>query len=418
MSRVGGLAARLAAASSAGVIATVPALASASTPSPPGALPRLSARAAALIDESTGSQLFALNGAKELPIASTTKLMTALVTLERVKRLSTTFAQTDYRPAAVDSQIGLVPGERMSVHDLLLALLLPSADDAAVDLAYNVGGRSISRFVAMMNVRARQLGLLHTHYSTPVGLDTPGNHSSASDLVELARFMLTHHPFFARAVELPRAVLSTGDRARVVTNTNDLVGRVRWINGVKTGHTADAGYVLVGSGTRSGMALVSAVLGASSESARDANTVTLLDWGFAHFRQARLIVAGSVLARVPVRGQSNDRIPVIAARTVIEAIPKGSRVQVRLELPRQLSGPRVSHAVIGTAFVVVGASTLVRVPLLLERPIAAPPTSATMLITRLLTLVLLFLLLAGAAGLIVRRRERARRSNTAGAETA
>src|ERR1700733_2654470 len=147
-----------------------------------------------------GQQLWSYDGNRELAIASTTKMMTALVVLQHVKNLNTVFTQTDWDPAAADSQIGLIPGERMSVHDLLVALLLPSADDAAEDLAYNVGGGSVARFVAMMNADARELGLRHTHYSTPIGLDTPGNYSSASDLVKLATYELEHNRFFARIV--------------------------------------------------------------------------------------------------------------------------------------------------------------------------------------------------------------------------
>ena len=92
----------------------------------------------------------------------------------------------------------------MSVHDLLIAMMLPSADDAAEDLAYNVGHGSVARFLAMMNARAGQLGLTHTHYTTPIGLDTPGNYSSAGDLVTLARYLLQGEPFFKAVVALPR----------------------------------------------------------------------------------------------------------------------------------------------------------------------------------------------------------------------
>ena len=118
--------------------------------------PRLGARAAALIDESSGQQLYGLNANAEVAIASTTKLMTALVTLHHA-RLRDMFTDPDFIPAAEDSQIHLEPGERMSVHDLLIALMLPSADDAAEDLAFNVGHGSVSRFVAMMNARAHEL---------------------------------------------------------------------------------------------------------------------------------------------------------------------------------------------------------------------------------------------------------------------
>ncbi len=143
--------------------------------------PHLGVRAAALIEESSGEQLYGLNPDAELAIASTTKLMTALVTLHHA-RLREVFTDPNYYPASEDSQIGLVPGERMSVHDLLIALMLPSADDAAEDLAFNVGHGSVARFEAMMNARALELHLAHTHYTTPIGLDTPGNYSSASGL--------------------------------------------------------------------------------------------------------------------------------------------------------------------------------------------------------------------------------------------
>src|SRR5437660_1456594 len=132
--------------------------------------PAPGARAAALIEESSGQPLYSSNANAELPIASTTKLMTALVVLHHA-RLRQTFAAPAYYPAPAESQIGLVPGERMSMHDLLIALLLPSANDAAEDLAYNVGHGSVGRFVAMMNARAHELGLSHTHYTTPVRLD-------------------------------------------------------------------------------------------------------------------------------------------------------------------------------------------------------------------------------------------------------
>lgn len=209
--------------------------------------------------------------------------MTALVTLRRT-RLDEVFADPDFHLAADDSQIGLAPGERMTVHDLLIAMMLPSADDAAEDLAYNVGDGSVARFVAMMNAQARALGLTHTHYSTPIGLDTPGNYSSASDLAALARYLRRTQPFFRRVVALPRAVIRIGDDDQVVTNLNDLVGSVPWVNGVKTGHTLDAGYVLVGSGTRNGMTLISAVLGAPSENARELDTLELLRYGFDTFQ--------------------------------------------------------------------------------------------------------------------------------------
>ncbi len=344
--------------------------------------PQLEVSAAALYAPQTGQLLFGLEDQRELAIASTTKLMTALVTLRHVHHLGTVFTQNDWYPAAADSQLGLDPGDRMSVHDLLLAMMLPSADDAAEDLAYNVGRGSVARFVAMMNAEAALLGLSHTHYSTPIGLDTPGNYSTASDLVRLAAYDLSHSAYFARIVALPGAVLHTGP-VGYVANRNDLVGRVPWIDGVKTGHTDDAGYVLVASGERNGMKLISAVLGTSSEQARDSNTLALLDYGFEDFGLRTVVRAGEVLARPTVNERPGVRAALVAASTYTRVLPRDARVRVEVRAPRQVTGPLPARAVLGTATVIDGTRTIARVPLVLTR--ALPKVSGLTIAARFIT---------------------------------
>ncbi len=373
-----------------------------------GPPPALSARAAILVDQSTGQILFRDNAFHELPIASTTKLMTALLVIEHTRHLSAMFTEPDYYPAAVDSQIGLSPGERMSVHDLLLALLLPSADDAAEDLAYNVGHGSVGHFIAMMNVRARELGLRHTHYSTPIGLDTPGNYSDAADLVKLAGFLLTHHPFFAHAVALPAALLRTGSHRRYVTNRNTLVGRVPWINGVKTGHTGGAGYVLVGSGTQGGVTLLSAVLGTPTEAARNGDTLAVLKYGFANFRAVRPVLAGTVLATPTVKDRPGVHARAIAATSFVRVLPRSDHVRLRVEVPRQLAGPLRRHVRVGTVIVLANGRPIARVALLLAAalPAVSPLTIAARFIARPFTLLALVLLLVGVGAVAVRHRWR------------
>jgi serine-type D-Ala-D-Ala carboxypeptidase (penicillin-binding protein 5/6) len=393
-----------AAACAAGLLSLAPAGAAAQSP------PALSATAAALYAPQTGQMLYAVNANRRVPIASTTKLMTALITLQHVHRLSTMFTQNDWSPAAVDSQIGLVPGERMSVHDLLLALMLPSADDAAEDLAYNVGQGSVARFVGMMNAEARKLGLRHTHYSTPIGLDAPGNYSSASDLVRLAEDDLTQSNYFARIVDLRSAVLRSGNEVRYVTNRNDLLGEYPWIDGVKTGHTYDAGYVLVASGHRNGMSLVSAVLGTPSEQARDASTVALLEYGFRGFGPQTPVRKGQVLAQPTVRDSPGVHAPLVAADTFTRVLPRRSRIRIQVQAPRQLAGPMPAQAVVGTAVVIDGGHVLTRIPLVLARRL--PAVSGLTIATRFVTRPLALLVIAAAAGLAglglrsVRRRRR------------
>jgi D-alanyl-D-alanine carboxypeptidase (penicillin-binding protein 5/6) len=388
---------------------------------PAGATPRpaLSASAAILVSPDTGQRLYAYNASRELAIASTTKLMTALVVLEHIHHLGTVFTEPDWYPAAADSQIGLVPGERMTVHDLLLALMLPSADDAAEDLAYNIGHKpgysiaaSVGRFIGMMNAQARALGLHRTHYTTPIGLDTAGNYSSASDLAALAAYDLSHSRYFARIVALPSATLYSGNQTRYVINRNDLVGQYHWINGVKTGHTNDAGYVLVASARRNGLRLISVVLGTSSTYTRDANTLALLDWGYGHFRTVEPIRAGEVMARPSVRYRSGERAKLVAAVSLERVIARTDSVHIRIHAPAELTGPIKRHTHLGTAVVFVGRNVVARIPLLLAQalPAVSPLTVAAQFITQPLAIVAIIVVLGAllALGLQSRQRRRAR----------
>jgi D-alanyl-D-alanine carboxypeptidase (penicillin-binding protein 5/6) len=368
------------------------------------AAPHLDVRASALIDANTGQQLTAMKAQAELPIASATKLMTALVTLEHAP-LDRTLAAPAYQLAASDSQIGLLEGERMTVHDLVIAMMLPSADDAAEDLAYNVGGHSVTRFVVMMNAEAARLGLSHTHYTTPVGLDTPGNYSTATDLVALARYVRRTEPFFRRVVATASAAIRIGGRTRRVANLNTLVGRVAWVNGVKTGHTLGAGYVLVGSGTRDGMTLISAVLGATSESARESDTLALLDWGFSNFRLVTPVTAGAVIDRRPVKGRRGLRAALIASGGFSRVFPRSTAVTTVVHAARVLTGPLRKRAMVGRVIVLAGGVPVASIPLRLARPVPAPPSGLTA--TTVLgpfTLVVLVLLLG--AGIVRTRRGR------------
>jgi D-alanyl-D-alanine carboxypeptidase (penicillin-binding protein 5/6) len=232
--------------------------------------------AAIVADADDGEVLYADNPHRRVLIASTAKLMTALVTLERVP-LDAVFTSPGYSGDGTESKLGLGTGEPMEVDDLLRGLLLVSGNDAAMTLAVGVAG-SEQAFVALMNERARSLGMDDTHYGNPIGLDAD-TWSSAADLVTVTR-ELRRHAFFRATVASPQAVLESGSYRRVVRNTNDLVGAgPLTVNGVKTGHTDAAGYVLVGSATSRGRTVVSAVLGTKREADRDEATVRLLRYG-------------------------------------------------------------------------------------------------------------------------------------------
>lgn len=372
-------------------------------------LPPVSAPAAILVEASTGRALYARHPDQVRAIASTTKLMTVLLALEH-DPLTRTVSVPPYSIGSQESSIGLRTGERMTIADLVRSALLPSANDAAYTLAIRTAG-SKPRFVRLMNRRAHQLGLTHTHYSTPVGLDTPGNYSSARDLVKLAG-VLRRNPFARRTMNEPRAVLRSGSHRRVVINRNDLVARVPWMNGVKTGHTRAAGYVLVGSGTQRGMTLYSAVLGTGDEGLRDADSYALLSYGFRTFGLVRTLDRATVLARVKVKDVGGVRIPVHASRSVRSLVRRGTRIRLTVQLPHELTGPLPKGAVVGHVVVRADGRRLARVPLLASRSV--PQIAAAARIFRDLRTPAIFvgvvaLLALAVAGESRRRRARRRR---------
>jgi D-alanyl-D-alanine carboxypeptidase (penicillin-binding protein 5/6) len=294
------------------------------------------ASAAIVVDGRSGDILLSKHADARRPIASTTKLMTALLTLESGK-LNRTFTAPAYNANPIESKINLRRGERMKVHDLLTGLLLESANDAAVDLAVGVAG-SKQLFVAKMNQRARQLGLRNTHYANPIGLDAPGNYSSARDLSTLARKLMTNKRF-AAIVDRPRATLRSGDHVRNIHNRNLLIGRYKFVDGVKTGHTSTAHYVLVGAAHGNGSKVVSVVLGEPSEGARDADTLALLRWGIDQYKRVTVLHPGRTVARLPVAHFDNLKIRLTTRRPATFTLRRGERLTTRVHAPKQLEGP-------------------------------------------------------------------------------
>lgn len=327
--------------------------------------------------------------------------MTALLALERT-RPGDRFVSPGYRPSGPESRIGLRRGERMSVSDLMRALLLESANDAAVTIARGVAG-SRAAFVRQMNRRARRLGLDETHYANPIGLDAAGNYSSARDLARLARILL-RNPRFARIVSLPSATLTTGDRRRTVRNRNTLVGTSSIVDGVKTGFTRDAGNVLVGSATGPrGIRLVSVVLGEPSEPSRDRETLALLRYGISQFKRIRVLDHSRPLARarIPYRDQRAELVP---ASDYFAVVRRGTQPRLRVAAPTRLDGPVAAGTRVGWVTVAYRGRTLKRVPLVTagDVPGAGPLRVISSTLGVPLTLLLVLSAL-GALALAARR---------------
>ena len=380
------------------------------TVAPAGAQERPTVRApsAILVESTTGDVAFSKNPSEERSIASTTKLMTALLTLEGAA-LDDVIAAAPYSPAPAESIVGLRTGERMTVRDLMRALMLASANDAAVTLAAGISG-SVDSFVDEMNARARELGLRDTHYTNPVGLDQGRNRSSARDLVRLA-IVLRRNEFLRGTVDLPRATLTSGSRRRTILNRNTLVRTVDEVNGMKTGRTNQAGYVLVGSASRNGVTVVSAVLGEPSEAARDADTLALLRYGLNRYRRTTLVKRGATLARADLKYRE-QQVRLVAGRGLERVLRRNQRAVVRvIGAPKEVDGPLTAGAEVGTVEARVGSKVVGRSPLITATAVeeAGLSTRLGALLRESSTLLLVAGLLICTVSLVLLRRRVVRR---------
>jgi D-alanyl-D-alanine carboxypeptidase (penicillin-binding protein 5/6) len=337
--------------------AVVPAVApAATTPNPP----QVRAPAAILVEPATGDVVFQRNAGQRRQIASTTKLMTALVTLENAS-LDDVMTTVDYHGSPVESLAGFRGGERVTVRDLLRALLITSANDAAATLAQRVAG-SRAAFVKLMNAKARQLKLTDTHYANPIGLDSPDNYSTATDLAKLT-LILRRNAFFRETTNLPRVTLKSGSHPRTFVNRNVLVRNVPAVNGVKTGHTSTAGYILVGSASREGITVVAVVLDDPSESARDSDALNLLKYGLSRYHVVTAVKKDQIVGRASL-SHRDEQVDLVAGQTVKRTARRGDKLVVTVSgAPSTIDGPLPKGARVGTVTVTQRGKVVARVPL-------------------------------------------------------
>ena len=370
--------------------------------------PSVRAPSAILVEASTGDVVFQRNPSQKRSMASTTKMMTALLSVEGAA-LDDVLSAAPYSPAPAETQIGLRPGERMTVRDLTRALMLASANDAAVTLAAGISG-SVPSFVDEMNARAKELGLRDTTYTNPVGLDQGRNRSSARDLVRLA-IALRRNEFLRKTVDMPRATLASGSRRRTVLNRNTLVRTVDEVDGMKTGRTNEAGYVLVGSATRNGVTVVSAVMGEPTEAARDADTLALLRYGLGRYKRSTLVKRGATLARADLKYRE-EQVRLVAGRGLQRVLRSGQRASVRVVgAPREVDGPLTAGARVGTVEARVGKEVVGRVPLITATAVeeAGLSTRLEALLRESSTLLLIAGLAICTVSLVLLRRRVVRR---------
>ncbi|CAB4962035.1 unannotated protein [freshwater metagenome] len=330
--------------------------------------PDVQAPAAIVVELSTGDVVYGRRQDQQRGIASTTKLMTALVALERERDLSRRFTVPRYAASAGESLANLQAGDRMTMRDLLGGMLLPSGNDAAEAIAKAVAG-SVPAFVELMNDRARAIGL-DARFRNPIGLDADGHHASAADLVKIT-LLLRRYPDFKEIVDRRSMTLGSASPAITVINRNRLVQQYGWVDGVKTGHTRASGYALVGSGRRRGISVISAVLGDGSEDARDSDSIALLRYATSQYDRVRPLRRLAVAGRLPLRYR-DERVRVVAASTVTRTARKGERLRTRVVgLPRDVEGPLPRGTRLGTIEVIQRDRVVARVAAVTAGDVAA-----------------------------------------------
>ena len=330
-----------------------------------GPAPEVQAEAVVVGNGVTGQVLHRDDAAEQRAIASITKIMTALVVLERT-RPDDLVTVGGPAPAVGESTIGLRAGEKLTVRELLTAMLVQSANDAAYALAWHVGDGSIGRFVRLMNREARQLGLRGTHFSRPDGLDAPGNYSSAWNVFRLARLAM-RQPLFRELVRIKKTTVA----GRRITNRNDLLFSYRGAIGVKTGQTSDAGWSEVAAARRDGVTLYAVLLGGLSRAQRNADLARLLDWGFDQYRKVAIVRGGERYASALV--PFGDRpLPLVAEGSALRIVQVEQPLVERVVAPAMVTLPVERGDRLGEVQVFAGRKLIAARPLVAAVSIDEP----------------------------------------------
>ena len=371
--------------------------------------PKLDAKAWIAIDARTGEPLAESHAGKRLPMASTTKLMTAYLAMRRLP-MQKKLTAAGYDSIPGESLMGLEEGQKVSVKDLLYGLILLSGNDAAVTLAEGVSGNE-PRFVDLMNSTAVKLGLDDTHYDNPIGLDGKSHYTSARDLASLSRTLM-EMPRFRKIASSRTAKLRSYDPPLEIETINHFVLNNSWAQGIKTGHTEKAGYVLTSDGRKRATELIGAVIGTPTEESRDAETVELLDYGFSLYRKRVPVRPGRVVAEVPVKYQ-DEGLGLTSKEPVRIGLQEDEKATVTTDVPEEVEGPIRKGQRFGRATVAVGGDVIATVPLFsmaaVEKPSLLDKARDNVLILVVALLIVVFAILGTVAFVRRRRQSRMRR---------
>ncbi|HIQ77596.1 MAG TPA: D-alanyl-D-alanine carboxypeptidase [Candidatus Faecousia excrementipullorum] len=313
----------------------------------------ISAECAILIDAQTGRVLYEKQAEEKSLIASTTKIMTALVICEQTNVLDR--VKIPKEAVGIEgSSMYLKEGEVLTVQELLYGLMLQSGNDAAVALAIYCGG-TVEGFTELMNDKAHRLGMTQSHFANPNGLDSPGNYSTARDMAILTAYAM-QNPIFAQTVSTK--TITIGERC--LRNHNKLLWQLEGANGVKTGYTKAAGRILISSVTRMGRQLIAVTFNAPDDWQ---DHKTLIEDGFSRFTVQQLVRQGQTLGQLELAGGQETSVDLIAAEDFSYSLAQGERVTISLPEAGFAYAPVAEGQEAGFAHILVDGTAVAKVPL-------------------------------------------------------
>ncbi|GLQ32451.1 D-alanyl-D-alanine carboxypeptidase family protein [Litoribrevibacter albus] len=334
------------------------------------ASPQLAASAYILLDANSGKVLVENNPDERVPPASLTKMMTSYIAVEEIQRgnisLDDEVLVSEKAWRMPGSRMFIEVGKKVKVEDLLRGIIIQSGNDASVAMAEHVAG-SEAGFADLMNQYVSELGMSNTHFMNATGLPHEEHYASARDLAILAEHTIVDHPDFY-GIYSEKVFKYNGIEQ---PNRNRLLWRDSTVDGLKTGHTNEAGYCLVASAEKDGMRLISVVLGTRSEEARARETQKLLNYGFRYFETLSLYEAGAELTRNRIWKGVQDQVSLGIIDDIVITVPRGSRKEVKanLEVDTIIEAPIQQGQELGLLKIDLNGETLVEKPLVALKPV-------------------------------------------------
>ena len=318
-------------------------------------------KTAILIDQDSGTVLYEKQADAQVPIASITKVMTMLLAMEALEQgrvqLTDIVPVSEHAYSMGGSQIWLEPGEQLTLDEMMRAICVSSANDAAVAVAEFLAG-SEQAFVEAMNQKAQELGMTSTTFRNACGLDEPGHLSTARDVARMSREILTKHPKIMEYTGIWMDSLRQGQTQLI--NTNKLLKRYEGITGLKTGTTGGAGVCLTASATRNGLSLIAVVLGSPSSGERFTAATTLLDYGFANYENHPLSLPSEAPQTIAVEQGSQETVALTYQIPGGVLLRQGETadLEVKVELEPSVQAPVEQGQQLGTVTVWCGQQLL------------------------------------------------------------